>query len=267
MNTKRTKNDFEEVFFKSCSEVFIHPTSYIGPHVQLGTNVKIGPFCTIIGNITIDDDTRLYGHAIIGMPAEDRSVTIPQGTISIGKQCHIREFVSINGSKYSDGQTTIGDNCYIMNFCYVSHDAILEHDVTLINGVNLGGHTYLEHHVTMMANSATHQFCRLGAHAALSAFSATSQDIPPFSLMNGIRASFYNINRVSLVRNNFSKEDINCIKKITKLFFQEKKTVEAIKAECTTLNLYDNKYVQQFIKFVETSKRGITRQTVIDKNN
>ena len=219
MNINKKEKSFEEVFFNSNSEVFIHQTSYVGPQVQLDANVKIGPFCTIVGEVNIGSGTRLYGNVSIGMPAEDRNTFIPQGLITIGKQCHIREFVSINASKYPDGKTIIGDNCYIMNFCYISHDAILESSVTLINGVNLGGHTYLENNVTMMANSATHQFCRIGEYSALSAYSATSQDIPPFCLMNGIRASFFNINRISLKRNDFSQENINCIKKITKLFF------------------------------------------------
>ncbi len=250
---------FENIFFET-TETFIHPTSLIGPSVRLGVNVKIGPYVTIVGNVFIDDNTRLYGNAMIGMPAEDRSITRPQGRIFIGKNVHIREFVSINASKYSDGTTRIGDDCYIMNFCYVSHDATLENNVTMINSVNLGGHAYIERHATLMANSAIHQFCRVGAYSALSAFSATGQDIPPFCMMDGVPAAFAGLNRVGLKRNNFSQESIEQIKKVTRLFFQDKKSIVEIRNDFQFQNFYVSPVVEQFLAFVEQSSRGVTRK-------
>jgi UDP-N-acetylglucosamine acyltransferase len=246
------------------SGTFIHSSSYIGPEVVLGNNVKIGPFCTILGNVFIDDETRIYGNVVIGMPAEDKNTSTPLGNITIGKRCHIREFVSINASKYPSGKTSIGTDCYIMNFCYVSHDAILENNVTLINSVNLGGHAYIEHHATLMANSAIHQHCRVGAYSALAAFSATGQDILPFCMMNGTPAVFAGLNRIGLQRNNIAQEDINSIKYFTKLFFQEKKELNEIKTKLTTENLHENEYIKHMISFIESSKRGVTRKTIAD---
>jgi UDP-N-acetylglucosamine acyltransferase len=259
MYTEKKSVFFENIFFET-TETFIHPTSFVGPSVQLGSNVKIGPYVTIVGNVCIDDNTRLYGHSMIGMPAEDRSTTRPQGTVVIGKNVHIREFVSINASKYVDGMTRIGDDCYIMNFCYVSHDATLENNVTLINSVNLGGHAYIEHHATLMANSAIHQFCRVGAYSALSAFSATGQDIPPFCMMDGAPAAFAGLNRVGLKRNDFSQESIEQIKKVTRLFFQDKKSIVEIQKEIHDLGFDSSVFIKQFLTFIEKSSRGVTRK-------
>ena len=43
----------------------IHPSSSIGNSVQLGDNVKIGPYCNLDGKISIDDGTVLKSHVSI----------------------------------------------------------------------------------------------------------------------------------------------------------------------------------------------------------
>ena len=43
----------------------VHPNSFISKEVQIGNNVKIGPFCNLIGNIKIDNDTELKSHISI----------------------------------------------------------------------------------------------------------------------------------------------------------------------------------------------------------
>jgi UDP-N-acetylglucosamine acyltransferase len=254
---------FEDGFFTS-SETYVHPTSYVGPQVTLGAGVKIGPFCTIVGNVVIGDNTRLYGNVVVGMPAEDINTPKPLGAVVIGANCHIREFVSINASKYVDGFTRIGDNCYIMNFCYVSHDATLENNVIMINSVNLGGHVYIEHHAVLMANSALHQFCRVGAYTAIAAFTATGQDLPPFSTFSGRPASFSGLNRVGLRRNSFNQQDLNDLRHLTKLFFQDKLMLPDIQQLAAREPWGSNPHVQTFLTFVSNSRRGVSRRRLGD---
>src|SRR6056300_1200387 len=43
----------------------IHPHSFISREVELGNNVKIGPFCYLNGNIKIEDNTELKSHISI----------------------------------------------------------------------------------------------------------------------------------------------------------------------------------------------------------
>ena len=51
----------------------VHPNSFISKEVELGSNVKIGPFCYLKGNIKIDDNTELKSHVVVS------------GNTSIGK--------------------------------------------------------------------------------------------------------------------------------------------------------------------------------------
>ena len=43
----------------------VHPSSFISKDVELGSNVIIGPFCYLNGNIKIDDNTELKSHITI----------------------------------------------------------------------------------------------------------------------------------------------------------------------------------------------------------
>ncbi|MBU1008232.1 acyl-ACP--UDP-N-acetylglucosamine O-acyltransferase [Candidatus Dependentiae bacterium] len=254
----------EENFFNS-QHTYIHPTSIIGNNVTFGENVKIGPFCVIVGNVFIDSNTRLHGHISIGMPAQDINTKKALGTIEIGKNCEIREFVTISSPKIENNKTKIGDNCYIMNFSHIAHDVTLENNVTIINNVNLGGHVHVEHHCMLMANTGVHQFCRIGAYSALAPYSGMRQDLPPFCLFDGAPGRFAGLNIIGLKRANCSAADRNCIKSITKLFFQDKLPFDTIREHVETdQTLQQSPYVQQFLQFVKNSERGISRKTIKD---
>lgn len=256
--------EFEEAFFRS-NQTYIHPTAVVGPSVILEDNVKIGPFCTVVGNVTIGSGTRLHAQVTVGFPAQVLGMKESFGRVVIGKNCELREFVTVHASRYPDGATTIGDTCYLMNFAHVSHDCVLENNVTLINNVNLGGHTHIEKNAFVMAGSATHQFCRIGTLTALAPFSGIRQDLPPFGLFSGQPARFYGLNVIGLKRAGFSRESINALKHVTKLFYQEKLTFDAIKELSITEQEWGNdQHVQAFLTFVEKSSRGVSRACAKD---
>ena len=254
----------EEAFFYS-NQTYIHESAIIGPNVTLGSHVKIGPGVVIAGNVSIGDNTRIYPNAIIGFPAQNVGTLEALGTVEIKENCEIREFVTINSSKYPDGKTIIGANCYLMTYSHISHDCILENNVTLINSVNLGGHTHIEHNVMMMAGSATHQFCRVGKYSALAPFSAIRQDLPPFCLFDGKPARFNGLNTIGLKRAGFTSENLTNLKRITKIFYFRKKTILDIEHELASLEWGQDSAVQQFIEFAKASDRGISRASLLDK--
>jgi len=255
---------FENGFFSS-QGTYIHPSSVIGNNVQLGLNVKIGPFCTLGGKTFIDSSTRLYGYVSVGMPAQDTGTPEPIGVVEIGKNCDIREFVTISSPKIADNKTKIGNDCYIMNFSHIAHDVIIEDNVTLINSVNLAGHVYIEHHAILMANTGIHQFCRVGAYSALAPFSGMRQDLAPFCLFTGTPGRFSGLNVVALKRDGISSQEIAALKQITKLFFVVKLPLAEIVQEAAQVeSLRSSKLVEYFLTFAQNSSRGITRKTTRD---
>ena len=44
----------------------VHPSSYISDKVKLANNVKVGPYCYINGNISIEN-TELKSHVVLAI--------------------------------------------------------------------------------------------------------------------------------------------------------------------------------------------------------
>jgi UDP-N-acetylglucosamine acyltransferase len=251
---------FEDAFFKG-SETFIHPTAVVGSSVKLAPNVKIGPFCVVVGTTSIGANTRLHAYVSVGLPGQVTGLKDSLGTIEIGAHCELREFVSIHASRTATGSTKIGNNCYLMNFAHASHDVVLEDNVTLINNVSLGGHVHIEKNAIVMAHSASHQFCRIGMYAGLAPMSGIRQDLPPFCLYSGRPAGFYGLNLIGLKRGGFSRESINALKHVTKLFFQDKLSLEKIDELALSEPAWgSDQHVATFINFIKSSQRGVSRR-------
>lgn len=243
------------------NSALIHPTAIIGPDVKIAPGADVGPFCVIIGNVSIGAGTRLHAHVAIGFPAQVLGIKESFGSVTIGENCDIREFVTIHASRYPDGKTVIGNNCYLMNYAHVAHDCILEDNVTLINNVNLGGHTHVEKQAFLMAYVATHQFCRIGQLTAFAPFSATRQDLPPYCMFDGQPASFAGLNVIGLKRSGCSRDAINALKHATKLFYQDKLALADIQKLAKEETVWGNEaIVQQFLSFIEQSSRGVSRR-------
>jgi UDP-N-acetylglucosamine acyltransferase len=257
-------SSFEEAFFNS-TDTYIHPTAVIGPKVILGNGVKIGPFCSVVGNVTIGDNTRLHPHVTIGFPGQVVGVLQSHGTLEIGSNCELREFVTIHAPRFPTGMTKIGNNCYLMNYVHIGHDCVVEDNVTMTNNVSLAGHTHIETRAVLMAGAVTHQFTRVGTFTAMAPFSGIRQDAPPYCILHGQPGAFYGLNLIGLKRNGFTRESINALKHVTKLFYQDKLTLD----EIDTLAAHDqswgdDEHVKNFLKFVKNSTRGVSRRCASD---
>jgi len=117
-----------------------------------------------------------------------------------------------------------------------------------------------------MAGAATHQFCRIGKYVTLAPFSGIRQDLPPFCLYDGRPAGFSGLNLIGLRRAGITQETLSALKKITKLFYLEKKSVDDIEGIINTENLSDNKSIQEFMAFIKNSSRGVSRASTISIN-
>ena len=243
-------------------DTYVHPTAIVGDRVTLGSGVKIGPYCVVLGNVHIGDGTRLSAHVTIGYPAQDVGTPAPLGKIVIGPHCNIREFVTIHASKSDEGTTSIGDNCYLMTFSHVGHDVTLEENVILINNATIGGYAHIGRNVMLMAGTAIHQFCRIGKYSCVTPFGGARQDAPPFCMFTGGPAGFAGLNKIALRRAGFSSQDIAALKSVTKLFYVDKVLLADLQAQAASEPFGQNEHVQDFLSFIATSKRGVSRRTL-----
>lgn len=257
----------------------IHPTAIIDKTVNLGKDVKIGPYCVITGKVTIGDKVELKSHvsvtnktsigegtvvypfASIGGDPQDLKYNGEESELIIGKNNIIREHATLNIGTVGGGmKTIIGDNCLIMTAAHVAHDCIIGNNVRLSNNVTLGGHVIVSDNVNIGGLSAVHQFVRIGEHAMIGGMSGIEHDVMPYGLVSGERASLLGINIVGLKRRGFDKDEINAIRDAYNMIFHDKsdKLFANILSEVRT-KYKDIDSILAILDFLQVESRGICR--------
>ena len=119
----------------------------------------------------------------------------------------------------------------------------------------LAGHVEIASNAVIGGISAVHQFCKVGQFAMLGGGSIVVQDIPPYCICEGNRASLRGLNINGLRRNFDNRDDISQIKKAYKSLFESGNPLATSANEL--LEGSENKYVKLLAQFVLDTKRGI----------
>ena len=215
----------------------IHPTAFVSPSAQLGSNVVVGPFSFVDENARIGDGTvldthvvigknvqlgknnRIFAGAVIGRPPQilgfDENTKF--GRLTIGDNNTIREHATIHPSMYPDQSTVIGSNNLLMINVHLGHDCLLGDKIVMSNGTQISGHCKVETGAWLSGMVAVHQFVTIGKWCYAAGFTGINHDVPPFVIVSGhypveVRA----INKRGLARAGLNEE-------------QQKKIYEAFK--------------------------------------
>lgn len=236
-------------------EVVIEPYAFISKDARIGNGVTIKQGARILANTHIGDFSRVFSYAIVGDIPQDISYRDEQKTgVIVGKNSIIREFATINsGTAKGDGFTRIGDNAFIMAYCHIAHDCILGDNVILANNATLAGHVELGNFVVVGGLTPIHQFVKVGESAMIAGASALSQDIVPFCLAEGNRASIRSLNLVGL-RRRFSSQEVEDLNRAYKFLFRTGDLKENAKA---LLSQNPGENVAKMCHFILETKRGI----------
>jgi len=211
----------------------VHPNSFISKEVQLGNNVKIGPFCNINGNIKIDNDTELKSHVSItgkttigknnifypfsniGCDPQDLKFKGEESELIIGDNNIFRENVTVSKGTLEGGMKTIIQNGNLfMTGVHIAHDCIIGNQNIFVNQVTLGGHVNIINNVVVGGLSAIIQFVTIGSYSMIGGMSGIDKNVLPFSLAIGNRAKLRGLNLVGIRRKNFDKSEIKRINEI-----------------------------------------------------
>lgn len=246
----------------------IHPTAQIaegveiGPNVVIGENVKLESGVKIIANAYLEfceigEETVISPFASIGTPPQDLGYKNEPTKVVVGKNCLIKENVTINrAANCGDLTTKVGDKCLLMVGSHVAHNCQLADEVILANLVTLGGHVQVGRAAFIGGMSVFHQNIRIGDMAIISGFSAARQDIFPYAKYDGRPARPTGINVVALKRRGVSQEDRTIINEAYKILISDEfNTSQAIEEIQKSGRV--NEYVEKIIEFVKSSKRGV----------
>jgi UDP-N-acetylglucosamine acyltransferase len=241
------------------SDVKIGAYSIIGDHVRIAKGTVIGPHVVIDPHVTIGPECQIFQFAAIGAVPQSVKFAGEKSEVVIGEKTVIREFVTIHrGTQFGGGLTEIGKNCFLMAYTHIAHDCHLGHHVVMANNATLAGHISIGDHASVGGLVAIHQFVRIGNYAFVGGKSAVVKDIPPFVIAAGDRATLHGLNRVGLNRHGFSAETLALLKKTYRIIFRFGLTLnEAL--ERVAAQVPPVPEVTQFIEFIKSSQRGITR--------
>ncbi len=258
----------------------IHPTAVIEEGAKIGNHVTIGPFVTISSKTTIGDNTvidahaiiaghttigegnHIFSHAVVGSIPQDLKFRGEDVELVIGNNNKIREFTLLNPGTEGGGRITrIGNNNLLMGYVHLGHDVIMGDNCILANGATLAGHVVLGNNVVIGGLTPVHQFVNIGDFAMIAGASALSQDIPPYCLAEGNRATLRGLNLTGL-RRHLQRDEINALKIAYRELFESGQALQET-AELL-LQSSTSESVKKLVRFITESKRGIP---FIGKNN
>lgn len=226
------------------------------PNVILGDNVTIKSHVVIEGDVTIGDGTTVWPFACIGTEPQH---LIDQGddtSIEIGKNCRIREYVTINLSIGKGSKVIVGDDCVLMAYSHVAHNCTLGKGVIMTNGSTIAGHVEIGNYAILGGLCAIHQYNRIGDYAMVGGGSMVGHDLPPFCLGIGYPLKVSGLNMVGLKRRKFTFEQRRQIIKAYRITFNENLAwTEAKKKIEQEIEMTDD--IKKWIDFCDHSKRGL----------
>ena len=273
----------------------IHPTAIIDPKavldetvrvgayavieagVEIGPETVVGPHVVISGPTTIGAHNQIYSFASVGAACQDKKYAGEPTRLIIGDHNVIRESVTLNRGTVQDrGETVIGSHNWLMAYVHVAHDCVVGDHTVMANNATLAGHVEVGDGVILGGFTGVHQFCKIGAYAMTGMFSAVTQDVPAYVMVQGNLAKPFGLNSEGMRRRGSSPELIQLIKSAYRILYRKGLSLEQAKQALS--ELYDgigtepsasddqNDQLQQqrqhlklFIDSVHASKRGIIR--------
>lgn len=256
------------------SEQRISPQAIVEPGAKVGKNVAIEPFAVIKKHVVLEDNVVVKSHAYL-----DGYTTVGEGTVifpfasigtkpqaikykgektfvKIGKNCEIREYVTINSSLTEGTSVEIGDGCFLMSYCHIAHNCSLGNGVVMANNATLAGHVIIEDFAIVGGMTPIHQHVRVGSYSMVGGFSRVPYDIPPYTLGAGVPYRMGGLNLVGLKRHGFPLEVRTELSKAFRILYRSKlKVDEAIARIQSELQPFPE--IQHFVEFCKDSKRGI----------
>jgi UDP-N-acetylglucosamine acyltransferase len=201
----------------------VGPYSIIGPKVVLGRNNTVASHVVIEGNTRAGDENQFFQFCSIGSRPQDLKYRGEDSTVEIGNRNIVREYVTIQPGTTGGGmRTVVGDTNLFMGSVHIGHDTLIGNGSIFANGVAVAGHVSIGNFVTVGGLSGIHQFVRLGDLSFIGAGAMVSQDIPPFCMAQGDRASLVGLNKVGMQRRGYDDSAMTEIKQVYRELFVAK---------------------------------------------
>lgn len=242
-------------------DVVIEPFCYIAANVEISDGCHIGPNATIYDYVKLGRDCKVFPGAVIGAIPQDLKFDGEESWVEIGDRTTIRECATINRGTAASGKriTKIGNDCLIMSYAHIAHDCRIGNHCIVVSHVGLAGETDMDDWAIVGGGTMVHQFSHIGTHAMVGGASGVSKDIPPYILSAGHPIVYEGINAIGLRRRGFSNAEIDEIKSVYKIIYEENNNVSDALRIIEEF-FPEGKHAKVITDFIRASKRGICRR-------
>ena len=255
----------------------IHPTAIIGPEVELGTGVTVGPFCVLEGelrigdgcwfqnNVTVSGPTEIgcrnlfYSYSAIGNRSQDLKYTDEPTHLIVGDDNTFREFATVNRATEPGDATRVGSHGNFLAYSHIAHDCIVGDYVIFSNNGTLGGHVTVDDNAIIGGLSAVHQFCRIGKFSIIGGCSKIVKDVPPFMTVDGNPARVRDVNKIGLRRAGKEESVVEALKKAFKVLFRGENNFTQAVSGLRVSDIAGCPEVDELVTFLMESERGVIR--------
>lgn len=255
----------------------IHDSAVISDGARIGANVTIGAFTVIGEDVTIDEGTWIGPHVIVtGRTRIGRDNRIHQfcsigdapqhiayggepTALTIGDNNVIREYCTLNrGTVAGGGETSIGNDNFIMAYVHIAHDCAIENRTIFANGASLAGHVTVGDFAVLGGFTLVHQFCRIGTHSITGVNSVCLKDVAPYLIVAGHNATTHGVNVKGLRRRGFQTPAISELRGAYRTLFRSRLRLEEAIKEVESGGVRSAE-VRELVEFLKRSKRGVIR--------
>lgn len=252
----------------------IHETAVVDKGAQVGSDVRIGPFCHVEGKVTIGDGCvlmdrvslmgdlllgpgcRVHAGAVLGDVPQDLGFKGAESRVRIGSNCMIREGVTIHRGTNEGSVTEIGDDCFLMGFSHYAHNVKLGRRVIVVNGSLLAGYVEVGDGAFISGNCCVHQFVKIGRLVMVGGGGGISKDVPPFCMTRTVGFNeVVGLNVVGMRRAGMGPDERRQVKRAYQLLYRS--GLNATQAVERIRESFDDGPALEFCEFVSRSERGL----------
>lgn len=210
----------------------IHPTAILGENVLLGENVVVGAYAIIEGGAQIGDGCVIEPHARVcgwariaenckigsfavvgGEPQDLHFDSSVPSYVEIGAGSVIRESATVHRATFAESATKIGKCALMMASSHVGHDCVVGDNYIAGCFSALAGHVHAGKDVFVSGGVMIHQRVRIGDGVIVSGNSASSMDIPPYTIAHS-RNSLSGLNLIGMTRRKMPRAEIAEVKSL-----------------------------------------------------
>lgn len=253
----------------------IHPTAIVDENCALADDVVVGPFSIIRNGATVGARTVVDAHVLLehcdigcdcqigygtalGGPPQDQHYQGEPTRVIVGNRTVIREYVTVHRATGEGSATRIGDDNMLMAMTHLGHNCEVGNGVTIATLSGMSGHTIIEDKVIIGGMVGSHQKVRVGKLAMVSGYSKISQDVPPFSLVDGKPARVVGPNLVGLRRVGMDQANRQALQRAFRLIYRSGaelgRALEQVKDELGEFS--EVRYLVEFLARVREGRVG-----------